>query len=71
MTDKSNSVNKKESKLSIDIAPRAISSSRGGWRNLRSGRTANEMSTNPLYATLNRRRGYTRGGLLTVSTKNK
>lgn len=69
MADKSNSTGKKEKKLSIDIAQRAISSSRGGWMNLRSGRTANAMSTNPLYATLNRRRGYNRGGLLSYSTK--
>lgn len=67
---KENSEKYSEKQPRIQITPRRIKSTRGGFMNVRRGRTeqTQNLQTNPLYQTLFKRRGYSkgfnRGGLL-------
>ena len=59
---------KKESQPQVDITPTRINSVRGGWKNIRQGMTSDtrNLQTNPLYASLYKRKGFNRGGILST-----
>lgn len=66
MGGKDNSENSKNAQPRVEITPTRINSVRGGWKNIRKGMTSDtrNLQTNPLYASLYKRKGFNRGGIL-------
>ena len=74
MADKSNFTGSKKG-VTTAFKPRSIRETKGGWINVSKGRTSDtsNIQTNPLYASLNKRRGFApwgraRGSNVTVLT---